>query len=77
MSTTPSLHTEKEDPIPVLDPKHAHPLAQLSQVKKNLLLLVFSIATFLDVCNVSGVALAVAEIRVDLDLAVNQIAWVS
>jgi hypothetical protein len=53
-----------------------HPLAQLSSVRKHFLLFVFSIASFLDICNVSGVAVAVAQISVDIGLGASQIVWV-
>ncbi len=39
---------------------HDHPLAVLGQARKNVLLFTFSAATFLDLCNVSGVALAIS-----------------
>jgi hypothetical protein len=35
---------------------HVHPLAALGDARKNFLLLIFAVATFVDVCNVSGVA---------------------
>ncbi len=58
--------------------QHAeHPLAQLGNARKNFLLVIFAIATFVDVCNVSGVAVAVAEIGQDTGLAVSQLVWVS
>jgi hypothetical protein len=56
---------------------HQHPLAQLGQARKNFLLLIFSIASFVDVCNVSGVAVAVAQISADIGLDLSQIVWVS
>ena len=36
--------------------EHRHPLAQLGNARKNFLLFIFAIATFVDVCNVSGAA---------------------
>ncbi|WVQ71581.1 hypothetical protein IAR50_001121 [Cryptococcus sp. DSM 104548] len=51
-------------------------LASLSQGRKTLLLLIFSIATFVDVCNVSGVAVAVAQISQDIQLGSSQIVWI-
>lgn len=72
-SLSPALEKKQDHHAP----DHAHPLAQLGQGRKNFLLFVFGIATFLDICNVSGVGLAVAQISGDLDLAINQIAWVS
>lgn len=38
------------------DDAHVHPLAALGDARKNFLLLIFAVATFVDVCNVSGVA---------------------
>jgi hypothetical protein len=55
---------------------HDHPLAQLSQARKNFLLLIFSIASFVDICNVSGVAVAVAQISSDIGLDLSQIVWI-
>ncbi|WVQ71582.1 hypothetical protein IAR50_001122 [Cryptococcus sp. DSM 104548] len=52
------------------------PLASLSQTRKNMLLFTFSIATFVDVCNIAGTALAVAQISQDIDLASSQIIWI-
>ncbi|KAL0250339.1 hypothetical protein I308_102512 [Cryptococcus tetragattii IND107] len=53
-----------------------HILASLGQSRKNLLLLIFSVATFVDVCNVSGVAVAVAQISQDIKLSYSQIVWI-
>lgn len=53
-----------------------HPLAKLGSGRKHFLLFIFSIASFLDICNVSGVAVAVAQISVDIDLGASQIVWV-
>ena len=36
--------------------EHVHPLAQLGAARKNFLLFIFAVATFVDVCNVSGAA---------------------
>ena len=54
-----------------------HILATLGQTRKNFLLLIFSIATFVDICNVSGVAVAVAQIGQDIGLDLSQLVWVS
>lgn len=70
----PELQTEK--PVETHN-DHVHPLAQLGQVRKNFLLLVFAVATFLDICNVAGVGLAATQIRADIDLEFSQLAWVS
>ena len=56
--------------------EHNSPLAQLSQTRKNALLLIFSVAQFIDVCNVSGVTVAVAQISVDIALGPSQVVWV-
>ncbi|ORY32785.1 major facilitator superfamily domain-containing protein [Naematelia encephala] len=53
-----------------------HPLAQLGTVRKNVLLAIFAVATFVDVCNVSGVAIAVAKIGIDTGLGVSQLVWI-
>lgn len=91
-TSTLAATVEKRDAsstaISAHDPEQ-HALAKLSSVKKHVLLLVFSIATFVDVCefrasgtclhggNVSGVGIAVAKIAVDIQLQVSQIVWVS
>ncbi|OWZ65584.1 hypothetical protein AYX15_02930 [Cryptococcus neoformans] len=51
-------------------------LANLGQARKNFLVLIFSIATFVDICNVSGVAVAVAQISTDIKLDYSQIVWI-
>ncbi|KAK8869869.1 hypothetical protein IAR55_000437 [Kwoniella newhampshirensis] len=59
------------------DAEHADsPLATLGQARKNFLLLIFSIATFVDICNVSGVAIAVAQISSDIKLDTTQVVWI-
>ena len=55
----------------------SHPLAVLGSARKNFLLFIFAVATFVDVCNISGVAIAVAEIGNDTGLGVSQLVWVS
>lgn len=55
---------------------HVHPLARLGDARKNFLLFIFAIATFVDVCNVSGAAVAVAQIGFDTGLGVSQLVWV-
>ncbi|KAL1407889.1 hypothetical protein Q8F55_007325 [Vanrija albida] len=63
-----------------MDPAHtahaAHPLARLSQGRKHLLLFIFAVASFVDVCNVSGVGIASAQIARDINLHVSQIVWI-
>ncbi|WVQ78053.1 hypothetical protein IAT38_000134 [Cryptococcus sp. DSM 104549] len=51
-------------------------LAALGQTRKNFLLLIFSVATFVDICNASGVAVAVAQISIDISLDFSQIVWI-
>ncbi|ODO03412.1 efflux protein EncT [Cryptococcus wingfieldii CBS 7118] len=55
---------------------HRSPLADLSQVRKNFLLLIFSVSTFIDVCNVSGAGVAVVQIANDIKLDTSQIVWI-
>ncbi|WRT67097.1 uncharacterized protein IL334_004063 [Kwoniella shivajii] len=56
--------------------QHHSPLAELGQARKNFLLFIFSVATFIDICNVSGVAIAVAQISADIQLDTSQIVWI-
>ncbi|WWD15856.1 hypothetical protein CI109_100280 [Kwoniella shandongensis] len=59
------------------DAEHGEsPLAHLGQARKNFLLFIFSVATFVDICNVSGVAVAVAQISFDIKLDTSQIVWI-
>ncbi|WVF72255.1 hypothetical protein IAT40_007067 [Kwoniella sp. CBS 6097] len=59
------------------DAEHAQgALAQLGSARKHFLLFIFSIATFIDICNVSGVAIAVAQISMDIKLDTSQIVWI-
>ena len=77
MSTDMSKELEAQSAAPTLVPdEHNSPLAQLSQTRKNALLLIFSVAQFIDVCNVSGVTVAVAQISVDIALGPSQVVWV-
>ncbi|WVQ99577.1 hypothetical protein IAU59_006713 [Kwoniella sp. CBS 9459] len=79
-------HPESEDELErkitqlregATDSEHfSHPLAKLGQNRKNFLLFIFSIASFVDICNVSGVAVAVAEISFDIKLSLSQIVWI-
>ncbi|KAL7421600.1 hypothetical protein Q5752_003369 [Cryptotrichosporon argae] len=71
--TEPSLPADKE--ASVAD-HHAHPLAQLSSGRKHFLLFIFSVASFIDVCQVSGAGVSVAEISADIGLATSQIIWI-
>ncbi|TYJ53579.1 hypothetical protein B9479_005784 [Cryptococcus floricola] len=57
-------------------PSTQHPLAQLSPLKKSVLLFIFGLADFLDIANVSGVAVAVADITTDISLHSNQGIWI-
>ncbi|EIW70400.1 hypothetical protein TREMEDRAFT_28441 [Tremella mesenterica DSM 1558] len=82
--STPTLtgdqDAEKQEVIKGAQIEHGHadqhPLAQLSNVRKNVLLLVFSIAAFTDICNISGVGVAVAQISVDIHLNISQVVWI-
>jgi hypothetical protein len=76
--SSPLRDVENATPIKA-DPhnQHApHPLAALGGARKHFLLLIFSIASFVDVCNVSGVAVAVAQIGNDTGLEISQYVWV-
>ncbi|ODO11534.1 hypothetical protein I350_00314 [Cryptococcus amylolentus CBS 6273] len=78
---TPQLSVEDQEKGVVKDSKAdkesgSDRLASLSQGRKNLLLLIFSIATFVDVCNVSGAAVAVAQISQDIQLGASQVVWI-
>ena len=53
------------------------PLAALGKARKNFLVFIFAVATFVDVCNVSGISIAVADIGQDTGLGVSQLVWVS
>lgn len=93
MSTTGTLHSsdadltssaqraaslkDKEASAGAQDQGHVHPLALLGPARKNFLLFIFSIAGFVDICNVSGVAVAVSQISRDIDLGFSQVVWVS
>ncbi|WVW83145.1 hypothetical protein I302_105163 [Kwoniella bestiolae CBS 10118] len=70
-------HKSKQLREGATDAEHLHsPLAELGQARKNFLLFIFSVATFIDICNVSGVAVAVAQISIDIKLNTSQIVWI-
>ncbi|WWC89219.1 uncharacterized protein L201_004137 [Kwoniella dendrophila CBS 6074] len=71
-SSTSTMNNRRQSAIL----KHQHPLAKLSQVRKNCLLFIFSLASFIDICNVSGVLVAVPDISVDIKLGVTQAVWI-
>ncbi|WVQ76083.1 hypothetical protein IAR50_005722 [Cryptococcus sp. DSM 104548] len=79
LSLHPSLDNNTDKPLdetgspPDIQP---HPLAQLSPLKKSILLLSFALADFIDIANVSGVAVAVADITTDTGLQSSQGIWV-
>jgi hypothetical protein len=52
-------------------------LAHLSNGRKTILLFAFAIAQFVDVCNVSGAAIAARDIAQDTGLTTSQVVWVS
>ncbi|WVQ78044.1 hypothetical protein IAT38_000125 [Cryptococcus sp. DSM 104549] len=58
------------------DEGHNDRLASLGAARKNFLLFIFSVATFVDVCQVSGVAIAVAQISTDIKLDFSQTVWI-
>ncbi|WVN85286.1 uncharacterized protein L203_100431 [Cryptococcus depauperatus CBS 7841] len=81
LSDTPnrSFPIEKNEPVSIAKEEGGHsesPLATLSQARKNFLLFIFSVATFVDVCNVSGVAVGVAQISTDIKLDYSQVVWI-
>ncbi|WVQ71602.1 hypothetical protein IAR50_001142 [Cryptococcus sp. DSM 104548] len=75
-SSEPAVDHEKAIVQDTAPGHHRSPLADLSQLRKNVLLLIFSVSTFIDICNVSGVAVAVAQISVDIGLDTSQIVWI-
>lgn len=76
-STTQSnIIEEIQEPSRRIVEESQHVLAQLSPARNNFLLVIFSIAQFIDVCNVSGVAIAVAQISSAIHLAQSQIVWI-
>lgn len=76
---TPGASTQdlKAPDEAALEEGHDHPLAQLSSARKHFLLLIFAVAQFTDICNVSGVAIEVAQLAGDLGLGHSQLVWVS
>ncbi|KAL8283968.1 hypothetical protein RQP46_005081 [Phenoliferia psychrophenolica] len=78
-SAASSINAEEAPPLPSLpldDDNNSNSLSTLSPSKKSALLAIFCIATFLDVCNVSGVSIAVARISEDIGLGPSQSVWV-
>ncbi|ODN84729.1 hypothetical protein L202_00613 [Cryptococcus amylolentus CBS 6039] len=67
---------EQQQPEPHEEAGSGDRLASLSQARKNMLLFTFSIATFVDVCNVAGTAIAVAQIASDIHLGSSQVVWI-
>lgn len=67
-----SIDTESND-----GSNHEHPLSRLGNARKSLLVVIFCVASFVDVCQLSGVSLAVARISQDIHLPLNQIVWAS
>ncbi|OCF36546.1 efflux protein EncT [Kwoniella heveanensis CBS 569] len=63
------------------DAEHAEgALAKLGNARKNFLLFIFSVATFIDICKFElikrGTRLQVAQISVDIKLDTSQIVWI-
>lgn len=77
--TTPDAETpELKEPLATaLEDAQAHPLARLGSARKHCLLFIFAVAQFVDICNVSGVGIEVAQLAKSLDLAISQLVWVS
>lgn len=65
-----------ENPPQLQDTCNEHTLSSLSTFRKTVLLLVFALANFIDVCNVSGGAIAAAQISKDIGLETSQVVWV-
>ncbi|KIR55690.1 efflux protein EncT [Cryptococcus gattii Ru294] len=74
-SLTGEASTPDENPPPLQDTSNEHTLSSLSTFRKTVLLLTFALANFIDVCNVSGVAIAAAQISKDIGLETSQVVW--
>ncbi|AFR92418.2 efflux protein EncT [Cryptococcus neoformans var. grubii H99] len=76
-SLTGEANTKDENSPPQLqDTQSEHILSDLSTFRKTVLLLTFALANFIDVCNVSGVAIAAAQISQDIGLGTSQVVWI-
>ncbi|WVQ88920.1 hypothetical protein IAS59_002662 [Cryptococcus gattii] len=74
-SLTGEASTPDENLPPLQDTSNEHTLSSLSTFRKTVLLLTFALANFIDVCNVSGVAIAAAQISKDIGLETSQVVW--
>lgn len=68
--------TKDENPPQLQETRSEPTLSSLSTFRKTVLLLTFALANFIDVCNVSGVAIAAAQISQDIGLETSQVVWV-
>lgn len=75
-SLTGEASTKDENPPQLQETRSEPTLSSLSTFRKTVLLLTFALANFIDVCNVSGVAIAAAQISQDIGLETSQIVWV-
>lgn len=75
-SLTGEASTTDENPPQLQHTSNEHTLSSLSTFRKTVLLLTFALANFIDVCNVSGVAIAAAQISKDIGLGTSQVVWV-
>ncbi|XAO23884.1 hypothetical protein I312_102669 [Cryptococcus bacillisporus CA1280] len=75
VSLTGEASTMDENPPQLQDTSNEHTLSSLSTFRKTVLLLTFALANFIDVCNVSGVAIAAAQISKDIGLETSQVVW--
>lgn len=75
-SLTGEASTTDENPPQLQHTSNEHTLSSLSTFRKTVLLLTFALANFIDVCNVSGVAIAAAQISKDIGLETSQVVWV-
>ncbi|KAL1410473.1 hypothetical protein Q8F55_004484 [Vanrija albida] len=72
----PTAVASDKEPITGANVHSNHPLNQLSSGRKHFLLFIFCLSNFVDVCNVSGVAIATSQIAADIKLAPTQIVWI-
>ncbi|KIR74288.1 efflux protein EncT [Cryptococcus deuterogattii CA1014] len=75
-SLTGEASTKDENPPQLQETRSEPTLSSLSTFRKTVLLLTFALANFIDVCNVSGVAIAAAQISQDIGLETSQIVWI-
>ncbi|TYJ54109.1 hypothetical protein B9479_005205 [Cryptococcus floricola] len=76
MPSAGSSEKHHQEPSQEEDTHSIHPLSQLTNVRKHVLLAVFCLCSFIDVTSVSGVAIAVADISADIGLQTSQVVWI-